>query len=516
MEGLLRRFRALPAPAANESPSPVDVLDRDLAEGFLEIELWEGESGHGPRANPCAFTGEAVFGVIALLLRPFAPLAERVDRGMARMAAIPGFLAAGLRLRRAPAAWVERALRECAGARALFARGIEMFIADEDVVRHGVDVERLRAAAAQAADAFARFADHLEREVRPYATNEYASGGKALELLMRRGHGATAGIAEVRRLAEERAEASEAALRGRAADAGFGGDWRAALAVLAERHAAADRYYARYGEIWEAARAAAVERRLVTWPDYPIRFVPRPRWSREAALHLYFLAYRAPAAYDRVPIVDYLVMPVEPETPADERARRLRAANDAAITLNHVIHHAGLGHHVQNWFAYRAASRIGRIAAVDCASRIAMLCGGTMAEGWACYAVDLMEEIGFLSPLERCAQAHTRLRIALRAIADVALHTGEWTLAEAARAYETRGGMEPAAARTEAVKNSMFPATAMMYMLGVEGIHALRRQEAARRGGADLRAFHDRLLACGSVPVARAAMLLGEEGARTP
>ena len=197
--------------------------------------------------------------------------------------------------------------------------------------------------------------------------------------------------------------------------------------------------------------------------------------------------------------------------PADEQARRLRAANDAVITLNHVIHHAGLGHHVQNWFAYRAASRIGRIAAVDCASRIAMLCGGTMAEGWACYAVDLMEEIGFLSPLERCAQAHTRLRIALRAIADVALHTGDWTLEETAEAYERRGGMDRTAARVEAVKNAMFPATAMMYMLGVDGLHALRRQASAGRGSADLREFHDRVLACGSVPVARLAGLLGEE-----
>jgi hypothetical protein len=333
---------------------------------------------------------------------------------------------------------------------------------------------------------------------------------------MRRGHGVAVRAAEVRRLAEEGADASAAALRARAADAGFAGDWRAALAALGERHAPADRYYERYREIWQAARGAALEHRLVTWPDYPIRFVPRPRWSQGAAPYLYFLAYRAPAAYDRVPAVDYLVTPVEPDMPADEQARRLRAANDAAITLNHVIHHAGLGHHVQNWFAYRAASRIGQIAAVDCASRIAMLCGGTMAEGWACYAVDLMEEIGFLSPLERCAQAHTRLRIALRAIADVALHTGEWSLDETARAYEARGGMEPAAARAEAVKNALFPATAMMYMLGVEGLHALRTQASAARGGVDLQSFHDRVLSCGSVPVARLTGLLGEEGARTP
>jgi uncharacterized protein (DUF885 family) len=166
---------------------------------------------------------------------------------------------------------------------------------------------------------------------------------------------------------------------------------------------------------------------------------------------------------------------------------------------------------VQNWFAYRAPSRIGRIAAVDCASRIAMLCGGTMAEGWACYAVDLMEEIGFLSPLERCAQAHTRLRVALRALADIALHTGAATLQEAAAVYQARGGLDAGAARAEALKNTMFPATAMMYMLGVDGIYALRR-----RYGGDLRRFHDRLLACGSIPVARAAAAFGEEPADTP
>jgi len=520
MDGLARRLRD----PDGAPPASVEALDRDLAVGFLEIEQWERASPHGPRGNPCVYTGEAIFGVIALLLRPFAPLAERLDAAVRRMAAIPAFLEQGrAQVRSAPRAWTDRAVRECAGAVALFERGIEMFIADEDVAGHGVDPRFLRSASARASSAFAQFRHHLETQVRPAAAEAYACGEAALERLMRRGHGVTLPAAEVRRLAEARAEEAEAALRARAAEAGFD-DWRAALAALADHHPPADRYYARYEEIWDSARGAAESHRLVTWPDYPIRFVPRPRWSREAAPSLYFLAYRAPAAYDRVPVVDYLVTPVEPEMPADEQTRLLRAANDAAIALNHVIHHGGLGHHVQNWFAYRAPSRIGRIAAVDCASRVAMLCGGTMAEGWACYAVDLMEEIGFLSPLERCAQAHTRLRIALRALVDVALHTGEWTLDRAAEAYASRGGMDAGAARGEAVKNTLFPATAMMYMLGVDGIHALRRAEAARRGAAfDLRAFHDRLLACGSVPVARAAALLAggpaqdgaEEGTRT-
>jgi uncharacterized protein (DUF885 family) len=130
-----------------------------------------------------------------------------------------------------------------------------------------------------------------------------------------------------------------------------------------------------------------------------------------------------------------------------------------------------------------------------------MLCGGTIAEGWACYATDLMAEFGFLTPLERFAERHTRLRMAARALADVRLHHGTWTLDDAAAFYEQRVGMAPAAARGEAVKNSMFPATALMYLMGADAIHALRRELSARPGF-QLRNFHDRLLSYGSVPVA--------------
>ena len=64
------------------------------------------------------------------------------------------------------------------------------------------------------------------------------------------------------------------------------------------------------------------------------------------------------------------------------------------------------------------------MAAIDAASRIAMFCGGSLAEGWACYACDLMEEIGFLTPLEQAAQQHTRVRLLARAVVDLSLHYG--------------------------------------------------------------------------------------------
>jgi uncharacterized protein (DUF885 family) len=143
-----------------------------------------------------------------------------------------------------------------------------------------------------------------------------------------------------------------------------------------------------------------------------------------------------------------------------------------------------------------------------------MLCGGTMAEGWACYATDLAAEAGLLTPLEEYAEAHGRVRMAARAVVDVALHHGEMTLEDAARFYESRG-WPPAGARTEAVKNSMYPATALMYLVGTDTIHRLRA-EVARRTGSDfdLRHFHDDFLAHGSIPVSLVAeqMLHAAEG----
>jgi uncharacterized protein (DUF885 family) len=280
-------------------------------------------------------------------------------------------------------------------------------------------------------------------------------------------------------LAIERVEVEEAALKAEAPPS---------PPALSQRETEPRPYLARFDELWHAARRLAEEQDLLSFPDWPVRYVERPVWAREAAPYLYFLPYRSPAPLDDTPAVDYLVPP---------------DSDDSTIKLNHVVHHGSLGHHVQNWFAARAESRIGRIAAVDCASRIAMLCGGTMAEGWANYATDLAEDAGFLTLAERSGQHAARLRMAARAIVDIRLHQGRFALADAVAFYRERVGMPPAAAEAEAVKNSLFPGAACMYLAGWDGIWRLRRTlERRHSGGFSLHAFHDRVLSFGSVPVA--------------
>jgi hypothetical protein len=493
METLLARLAALP-----EEPLTVaERMDRRLAAGFLRIQLWEYRSGHFVTENPAVYTGEAIFGVLGLFLTDFAPPAERVAAAIERLHAIPALLAQGeANVRAAPAAWTQRALRECTGARAFLTGGIDDLIAEL-----AVPGSELRAAADRALAAFDRFQAYLEGELLRQPSEHYACGAEVFDLLLKHGHCLEKSAADIARYAETQLIAAETYLAAHAGDFGVR-DWRGALAQLADLHPSVEAYYGRYTELWEASRAMVESKALVTWPDFPLRYVPRPRWARSAAPYLYFLFYRSPAAFERPPVHDYLVTPIAPDLPAAEQQALLRANNDSVIKLNHVVHHGGVGHHIQNWHACRAPSRIGQVAAVDCAARIALFCGGTMAEGWACYATDLMHEAGFLTPLEGYSEQHTRLRMAARAIVDVRLHTGEMTLDDAARFYERHTAMAPEAAQGEAVKNSMFPGGALMYLVGTDGIPDLRRELAARQGGVfDLRQFHDRFLSFGSVPV---------------
>ena len=479
-------------------PSQVDLA---LADGALEIALAEHESGHFVHANPSLWTGEAIFGVLSLVTREFAPIADRLRSAGQRLAAIPSFLADAAEILDAPPAeWIDRARRECQAARALFGTALPAWIVETSTAAPDavadIDVPAWIAASSTAADAFARFDATLD--TRPRTPRPVHAGEDLLGLLLRRGHWITTPIAD---LLLEAAEAlDEATARLDEMSRPFGG-WPAVQQRLAAEHPSAETYLARFGEKWQACRAAARDHDLVTWPDAPLRYVPIPAHTRDAAPSLYYLNYRSPAPFDAFGTFDYVVPPIDGLT-GDALEARLRAMNDSVITLNHVVHHGAIGHHVQNHHAYAGSSRIGRVAAVDTANRIALFCGGSLAEGWACYVCDLMEEIGFLTPLERVAQQHTRARIAARAVADLSIHSGVMTSAQAARLYVDRAGMSDVAAHGEAVRNAMFPGTAVMYWLGTRELHRLRTSRQRTLGAAfAMRAFHDRVLSYGAIPV---------------
>ena len=497
-------------PARTPDENSLRALDEELMADALAIRLWEYET-RWLLGNPSVHAGEAVFSLMSLLLPQHGGGEfERLEALHARLTALPTFLdQATQQLDRAPLAWTERAVRECRGAHAFLSHGLAHVPLD--------NVE----AVSGAVSAIETFEDVLTNTLSNRTTDRIGCGAEGLALLIERGHRLDRSAEEIAAYAREEMARTQGWVREHARHVGLQ-RFDDLPRALGQFHPESDDYYDAFGAVWRGMKALAGARNLLTWPDFPIRYAPRPEWSRAAAPDLYFLCYRSPAAYHRPDVHTYMV-PALPDPETEDLQAFLAANNDSVIKLNHVVHHGGIGHHVQNWHAFRSPLRIGRVAAVDCSSRVAMFSSGTMAEGWACYATDLMAEAGGLTELEQFAEHAGRIRMCARAIVDVGIHLGDMDLEQAAAFYVEHAGMSAAAAWGEAVKNSMFPGAALMYLIGTDLIHELRAELIAIQGDDfDLCTFHDAFLSWGSIPVAvigremrrlaRAGLPLGAHG----
>ena len=501
MRALLQRVKELPT----EPLSTAQQTDKRLCAGYLEIQCWEFEQDHVVRGNPGLYINEAIFGVFALFLTEFEPLAARVATAAERLHAIPELLRQGREnIRQAPAEWIALAMVECRGALEFLTHSALL------MPRHGVTT-RYRTGVDRATQAFGEFRTWLDEISQSASTARYGCGDEALSMHLRLAHCLQQDADEIAQYAQAQMSIAAQYLDDHCADFDAP-DPDVVLERLCDDHPAIDEYYGRYQEIWDDMRHIAEREKLITWPDFPLRYVPQPTWARGASPDLYFLFYRSPAAFERPPIHEYLVTPIDHSMPADQRQRLLRSNNDSVIKLNHVVHHGGIGHHLQNWHAFRSPSRVGQIAAVDCASRIAMNCGATMAEGWACYATDLMAEVGGLSAREMYAEQQTRTRMCARAVVDMRLHQGRFSFDQAVDFYVQNAGMTRHAANYETTRNSMYPGSAVIYLTGCDAIHDLRKVLSEQQGSRfNLREFHDEFLSYGSIPAALIARAMLEQ-----
>lgn len=461
LAGLSRRLAALP-----EGANAGERLDARLMRAAIaheEMQLATRWRGH----LPTFYSGEAAFGLISLLL-PSAPegAAEAVA---SRLADLPRFLREGIaRLegRALPPDWCRRAAGECAALRRLLTEGLP---------RHALWREQWRPLAEAAELAVAGFATTLD----DHAPADVAIGREPLAWLMREVHG-------LPWLPEEAIEMAEAAFR----------EIGEAIAAHDRRHGPPEPEIAVAPEALPAAyreqheQALALGRQFVTpAADYSLDFRELPEWARDSAGNLYFLSYRCPPAGRAGDGSIYWTAPV--------------AQAPSAIRQTHAIHHGSIGHHTQNARARAAASHLARLGGTDCAAAIAFLSAGTLVEGWSCYATELMAELdGFYSPAERRADLAARQRNAASVLADIRLHTGAWSLDEMRAFYAGAGGFPAQRVLGETTRNSIYPASRLMYFLGTRQIRDLRTEF---RG--DLRTFHDHLLGFGHAPVA----WIGEE-----
>jgi uncharacterized protein (DUF885 family) len=131
-----------------------------------------------------------------------------------------------------------------------------------------------------------------------------------------------------------------------------------------------------------------------------------------------------------------------------------------------------------------------------------LMAGSAFAEGWGLYSERLADEMGlFENEGERLGMLDMQGMRAARLVVDTGIHAFDWTREQAIDLLEQAG-----VAHTDAVIETdryiALPGQALAYKTGQFEIEQQRADATKRDGDAfSLSAFHDRLLALGSLPL---------------
>lgn len=121
-------------------------------------------------------------------------------------------------------------------------------------------------------------------------------------------------------------------------------------------------------------------------------------------------------------------------------------------------------------------------------------------EGWALYSERLGKEVGFFqNPASDLGRLRSELFRAIRLVVDTGVHYKHWTRGQMMDYFREHFG-DPQ--EVEVDRYVAIPGQALGYKIGQLKILALRKKAQDRLGSAfDIRAFHDRVLGAGSLPL---------------
>jgi hypothetical protein len=185
-----------------------------------------------------------------------------------------------------------------------------------------------------------------------------------------------------------------------------------------------------------------------------------------------------------------------------ERETRLRE-NNIYWTRVVAVHEGVPGHHLQFTVAAASPDPIRR-----------RYYSHVYGEGWALYCEELMYRHGYYPDRRtRLAQLKMRLWRSLRVVIDVGLHCRARSRDWAEDLLVERVGLTRVGAEAEVSRYLKNPTRPSSYVLGYLMLMELREEMEARRGDDfDEKAFHDRLLEMGPIPLMLARELMLGEG----
>lgn len=460
--------------------SPEARFERDHVIAQLDRELFWLEEAGWPHKNPLYYSDALDPNVY--VVRPYAPLADRLKAYVDYAEAVPGAVAQ-IRQNLAgplPRTYLDLGVTLFGGLADYYEKALPAAFAS---VSDAPLQARFRIANARAASEMRGLVAWLHGK-RRQAPGRYALGAERFRAMLWATEGVDIPLDRLEQVGWDDMARNLSALRAACDRYLPNDDLKACVARMRQAKPAG-------GPVAEARRQLPVLKRfvetrgLVSIPGTEEAEVaespPYQRWN-PAYIDI-------PGPFEHGLRSIYYVAPPDPKWSPLERAAYLRAEADLVFISAHEV---WPGHFLQHLHAHRARSRLAQVFA-----------GYGFSEGWAHYAEELVWEAGFRhgDPAAHIGQLLNALLRNARYLSAIGLHTQGMTVAESERMFRELAFQDPANARQQAARGTFDPAY-LNYTLGKLMIRKLRDDWTRRRGGrSGWRTFHDRLLSYGAPPI---------------
>jgi uncharacterized protein (DUF885 family) len=487
----LRAFRARVEAIDSSTLSSDERVDRRILLGVIDGWLLDLDKVRNWTRNPMIYASAISDGVHNLMTMEYAPAEERMAKAAAKLEAVPRLIAtATVNIRTPPRPFVERGI-------VMFRGILDLLSNDLPLAFQGVGApalrDRLQLAATTARSAVEAYANTLERNVLPNAGDTYAIGMANVEARYRAEElidlpaDRLLAVGE-RELAKNEAEFVATAQRLDPSTPPLE-VWQRVLDDHPKRGelvAAAQKTVDQLFEFIKAKRLIDVP------PGERVVVAAAPEFDLGlASMH------SSPPMEPRPVKSFYYVTDARADWPIERQNAWLQKFNYATLA-DISAHEVAPGHYVHSLFMRRTPGKIRRIWIG--LNPFPQPSSGQ--DGWAHYAEQLVIDEGFMrnDPRYKLAQISEALTRICRMIAGLRLHSGAFTIDQAAAFFERSAHLPAPAARQEAVRGTYDP-TYGGYFLGKMAVLKLRRDYAAARGPRfDLREFHERVMTHGIAP----------------
>jgi hypothetical protein len=454
-----------------ESLPPAERVDHNLLSSMVEAQLFDLTELRTHSWNPLQHNPGGL--LHALIARPFAPLADRLESLAGRLGQIPDALAtARTVLRDCPRIHLETAAQQFAGAASLVRDEVPRMLADEPSL--GVRVQPLADRAVQALEEFGAWCEALPGERDPRL------GRRLWEAKLWHTLETELPAAEVLRRAHAQLEAATEQLREVAAR--MSKDIKGALDTIADEHPDNDTIIGLAKESLEETTRFVAEHDLVTLIDDPCVVQEMPEFARGVAVA--YCDPPGPLETADVPTF-YCISPTPKDWSAERVVSFYREYNNHMIR-NLTVHEAMPGHFLQlaHGRRYKGSNPTRKVGF-----------SGPFVEGWAVYAEEVMVDHGFGGLPVRAQQLKMQLRMTINAILDQLVHCEDLSEADAMEMMLRKGFQEEGEAAGKWRRALLSSAQLSTYFVGYSEVSEIAR---ARPAGTSLRAWHDAMLGQGS------------------